>query len=148
MMKPFAPLEVAQILGGDISTFSECFSERVNRERALIHNRYIEHFRVPNDLSVQHDASDRARAEWVKKNLITDRAFLCIYSEGHSDLVTGVFPTQAEAQRAGKGKNWYGGPCEVEEHRVRGEVIYGRSSRVAARVVGDGKRKRKRVKKS
>lgn len=136
MRRSFTPREVAQILEGPISYGSgegpPGLSTRVYNERLKITKRFCE-LHKPNIGSVQHGARAQARAEWISQNLIVDRAFLCFYSEGHgSTVVVGVFPTEKAARSAGKGKDWYGGDCGVEKHRVGGPVVYDRSSKVIA----------------
>lgn len=147
----FTAVEIGQILGGDLGPLYR-EGERgvvINQERDWIRHRYTQlRSMVGRDgLRSQLDAMDRARAEWVEKNVSAappEHVFLIVYSEGHGRTVVGVSTDEKRARRAGKGKNWYGGDCDVEKHRVNAPVVYEQSSRV----IEPTPKKRKRSKRA
>jgi len=68
----FTPIEVGQILGGGFEETYGRLGKKVERERAWLRHRYtiLRSWIGTDGLRSFTDATDRARADWVEKNIL------------------------------------------------------------------------------
>jgi len=138
----YTPTELAQILGGSITDHLDArktFSARVTAARNRIWKLYFAKHRPKRSMLPEHleAGAQAARAEWIEKHFaptVSGFVYLSTFCEGNGPArVVGVFTDEKLARAAGKKKNWYGGDCGVEKHRVNAEIVYGESSEVLDR---------------